>query len=163
MPWGRSKNFRLSILSELLVVVFHTLVIYVFLIFALTFITRRQISELSVVELVIVMCLGSAVETSMVAGDVSLLAGLVSAATLLLINKGFATVLEHSDRLQKAVIGRPLILVYKGRLMNRNMIAAGLTEDDVLEGIRERGYNDLNDIRLAVLELDGTISVIPKE
>jgi uncharacterized membrane protein YcaP (DUF421 family) len=153
----------LSFLSGLLAVALHTLVLYLFLIFTLTFIGRRQISELSIIELVIVMSLGSSVETAMVAGNTSLPAGLVSATTLLLCNKGLAILLARSGRLRKFVIGRPIILVYKGRLLEAHMRAAGLTSDDVLEGIRERGYERLDQIRLAVFELNGTISVVPNQ
>ncbi len=160
---GEGFNSKLSILASLFAVVFHTFVLYLFLIFTLTFIGRRQISELSIIELVIVMSLGSSVETAMVAGDTSLPAGLVSATTLLLCNKGLATLLARSDRLRKIVIGRPIILVYKGRLLDSHMRAAGLTEDDVLEGIRERGYGRLDRVYLAVFELDGTISVVPNK
>jgi uncharacterized membrane protein YcaP (DUF421 family) len=61
----------------------HTLAIYAFLILGLRFIAHRQLTQLTVVDIVIILVLGSAVETSMIAGDTALSAGLVSASTLI--------------------------------------------------------------------------------
>ncbi len=150
-------------IAELFQVVWHTLVIYFFLILALTFVGRRQISRLSITELVVIMVLGSAVETAMVAGNTSLPAGLASAATLLLANWGFAGVLARSRRLRRLMMGRPLLLVYKGRLLAARLAAAGLTEEDLMEGLRKRGFGDLAQVKIAVLEIDGGISVVRKK
>ncbi len=144
-------------------VVLHTLIIYFFVIVVLSLIGHRQSAELSITELVVIMIIGSSVETSMVAGDTSLLAGLVSATTLLLANRGLSELMERSPRLRRIVVGRPILIAYEGRLMPRRILEAGLSEDDVLEGIRERGYDDLSEVRAAVLEMDGTISVIPRK
>ncbi len=145
---------------QLASVVLHTVALYVFLVLALGLLGHRQISELSATELLIVMVLGSAVETAMVAGDTSLLAGLVSAATLLVSNHLLTLALRRWERLRRLVVGHPIPLVYKGHFIAARIREAGLTEDDVREGIRERGYDRLDQVRLAVLEIDGEISVV---
>ncbi len=150
-----------NLLAELAPVVGHTVVIYVFLVVMLSLLGHRQTSALGLVELVVIMMLGSAVETSMVAGDTSLAAGLAAATVLLLMNRGFSLLLARSPRLRRLVVGRPIPLAYNGKLLPHRMAAVGLTEADVLEGIRERGYEHLAEVRFAVLELDGTISVVP--
>ncbi len=151
------------IILQLASVVLHTFVLYLFIVLALSLMNHRQVSELSIAELLVVMVLGSAVETAMVAGDVSLLAGLVSAITLLLSNRLLSLLTRRWGWLQRLVIGRPILLVYKGRFIASRIREAGLTEDDVLEGIRERGYENVEQVRLAVLEMDGEISVVPQE
>ncbi|MGE5141542.1 MAG: DUF421 domain-containing protein [Rudaea sp.] len=152
-----------DVMWELGRVVLHTLIIYVFLIFVMSLLGRRQSSELSLTELVVIMVIGSSVETSMIGGDTSLQAGLVSAATLLAANRALSSLMQRHAWLRHVVVGRPIILVHNGRILNKNIREAGLSPDDVLEGVRERGYDGLADVRLAVLEMDGTISVVAKE
>ncbi len=150
-----------KLVLELWPVVLQTLVIYLFLIVALSLIGHRQVAEISITELSILMVMGSAVETAMVAGNTSLSAGLVSASTLLICNYFLSRLLRRHTLLRRIVVGQPIPLVYKGRYLPKRIDAAGLTDDDVMEGIRERGYENLDQVRLAVLEIDGSISVIP--
>lgn len=152
----------LSLLSELALVVLHTVVIYLFLVAALSLLGHRQTAELSMTELIVVMIIGSSVETAMVAGDTSLQAGLASALTLLLGNRALSVLLRRFPRLRRLLVGHPILLFYKGRFLTNRIRGAGLTEDDVREGIRERGYDNLDEVKLAVLEIDGTISAVPK-
>ena len=152
-----------EILPQLGTVALHTLAIYIFLILTLSLLGHRETTQLSPIEVVIVMVLGSAVETSMVAGDSSLLAGLTSATTLLVCNWGFTRLLNRSRRLRRVLIGHPIPLVYNGEILPKRMAAAGLSMDDILEGVRERGFDDLKQVRLAVLETDGSISGVPIE
>ena len=148
---------------ELGPVVLHTVILYIFLILGLRLLGRRQRSELTTTELVIVAMLGSAVETSLVAGNKTLAAGLVSAGTLFAANHCMAQLVHRSKRLRRWLIGQPIPLVYRGQFVAARIREAGLTEDDVSEGIRQRGYEDVNRIELAMLEMDGSISVVAKE
>ncbi len=145
----------------MLAVFLHTFIVYVFLILMLSIFGHRQTSELGLVELIVIMVLGSAVETAMVNGNRSLLAGIISASTLFLCNRGFSLLLRRWDWLQHVIVGRPIMLVSNGHFLIKHIRAAGLTEDDVLEGIRERGYDNVEQVRMAILEIDGLISVIP--
>ena len=152
-----------NILLELLTVSLHTLVIYIFLVLGLSLLGHRETSQLSLVEIVIIMVLGSAVETAMVAGDTSLPAGLTAAAILMVSNWGMTRLFDRLRWLRRTLIGHPIPLVDNGRILPRRARAAGLSEDDILEGIRERGYNSLDQVRYAILEIDGNISVIAKD
>jgi uncharacterized membrane protein YcaP (DUF421 family) len=142
-------------------VVLHTAVLYLFIVLFIGLFSRRQTSEIGPLELVVVMLLGSAVETSLVAGNTSLTAGLVSALTLLLCNRLISLVQRRSRRVRKVMRGQPVPLVYRGQFLPYWLRGAGLTEDDVRQGLRERGYEDVDGVRLAMLEIDGTISVLP--
>ncbi len=157
------RTEMLQIGWDLGVVVVHTLIVYLFLILLLSLIGYRQASEVGIVELVVIMVLGSAVETALIAGNTSLLAGLTSATTLFLADRVFDTLQNHSPRLTRAFVGRPILLVSNGHLLPRRARQAGLTEDDVRQGVRERGYENLDQVKFAVLERDGTISVIPRD
>ena len=141
-------------------VVAHTLSIYLFLILMLRFVNRRSLGQLTVVDLVIIILLGSAVETAMVAGDTSLQAGLVCAGTLLCANRLLAQLLLRSRRLRHLVVYGPTLLVENGRFIEDHLRRAGLTQADVLEALREREQAGIETVRFAVLETDGTINVV---
>ncbi|HZO86875.1 MAG TPA: YetF domain-containing protein [Chthonomonadaceae bacterium] len=150
-----------SFWMPLLPVALHTAAIYLFLIFALRALNRRTLGQLTVVDLVVVIILGSAVETAMVNANTSLQAGLVSATTLLLINRVLTLLCLRSRRLRHLILAGPVLLIQNGHFIEENLRRAGLTQADVQEALREREQADLKDIRFAVLEMDGTINIVP--
>jgi uncharacterized membrane protein YcaP (DUF421 family) len=137
-----------------------TLFIYLFLVAGFALVGRRTLSQLSMIDLVIILIMGSAVETAMVHGDTSLTAGLASATTLLVINRVFA-VGRRRGWLRWLFPHEPYLLVQDGRVIEAHLKRAELTRDDLLEAMRERGYSSFADVRYAVLEEDGEINVIP--
>ncbi len=141
-------------------VVLYTLTIYVFLILGFRFFARRTLGQLNVVDLVIIVIMGSAVETAMIGGNISLPAGLVSATTLLVANRVFAYVVSRSKRLRRLIGGGPVLVVSHGHIIEERLKRNGLTEEDVMEALRERGCCDLADVKYAVMEEDGEINVV---
>ena len=141
----------------------HTLVLYLFLIAGLRFLGRRQLGQMTALDLVVILFLGSAVETAMVGGNTSLPVGLVSAATLLIGNRALTEVLSRLPWARHVVLGSPTVLVHYGRFLDENLRSAGLTHSDVLQAIRERGEPDVECVKFAVLELDGSINIIPND
>jgi len=139
-----------------------TTVVYVFLIAGLRLLGRRQLGQLTVLDLVVVLVLGSAVETAMIHGDTSLRVGLVSAATLLILNRLLTLLLVHSRRFRHLVNGGPKLLVHRGAILDEHLVRAGMTEEDLVEALRARGYEGPEGVRAAVLETDGTVSVVPE-
>ena len=134
--------------------------IYLFLITLLRLAGRRQLAQLSALDLVVVLLLGSAVETAMIHGDTSLLAGLVSAGTLLVLNRLLSLLFLRSGRLSHLVNGGPILLVHGGRVLDSHVARAGLTTPDLAAALRARGYDGPAGVEEAVLETDGTISVV---
>jgi uncharacterized membrane protein YcaP (DUF421 family) len=146
--------------ASLLIVAASTTCVYLFVTVVLRIFGRRQLGQLTVLDLVVVLLIGSAVETAMIHGNLSLPAGLTSAATLLILNRAMTTAFLRSDRLSHLVNGGPILLVHNGRVVEEHLRRVGLTRDDLDEGLRSRGYSAPADIREAVLETDGSISVI---
>lgn len=142
-------------------VALHTACVYFFLIAGLRLMGRRQLGQLTAVDLIILLLLGSAVETAMVAGNTTLPAGLVSAGTLLLVNRTLTWVLCRSRRLRHLVQGGPTLLVHNGHIVEEHLRRTGLTPADLLEALREREYDDVSQVRFAVMETDGQINVVP--
>ena len=139
-----------------------TLVIYLFIVLGFRFLGRRQLGQLNVVDLVVIIIMGSAVETALIGGNVSLPAGLVSAGTLFIADRIFSVVFSRSKRLRHLLGGGPILLVHYGEYMEEHLRRAGLTKSDVDEAIRERDCAGVADVKFAILEEDGEINIIEK-
>lgn len=151
-----------------------TVIIYFFLIAGIRTFGRRQMGQLTPLDFLIILLLGSAVETSLIGPahkppdevgfhdpNVSLTAGLVSAATLLLLNKGMSFLLCRNKKLRHLVVGGPVILVHCGHIVEEHLKRAGLTEGDLMEAMRVRGYASVSEVRFAVLEPNGELHIVP--
>ena len=126
-------------MPTLVIVAGTTAVIYLFLITLLRLFGRRELAQLSVLDRIVVLLLGSAVETSMIHGDLSLPAGLVSAGTLIVLNKLLSLVFLASPRLSHLVNGGPVLLVHNGKVLDSHLRRGGLTRDDLGAALRGRG------------------------
>ncbi len=147
-------------IQDLPIVALYTFIVYVLLIVGFRFIGRRQLGQLNVVDLVIILIMGSAVETAMVHGNVSLPAGIVSAGTLLLTNRLITKLASKWSVFRRFVSPGPVLIVSRGKMIEEHIKRYGLTEEDVLQAIRQRGYDDLSKIKFAVMEEDGEINVV---
>ena len=107
-----------------------------------------------------VLLLGSAVETAMIHGDLSLAAGFVAAATLLVLNRLLTFVFLRVPRLSHLVNGGPILLVHDGTVIEDHLREVGLTGLDLEAALRSRGFDGTDEVRAAVLETDGSITVV---
>jgi len=146
----------------LLQVAGQTACIYLGLIVGIHVLGQRAISQLSAPDILVILLLGSAVETAMVAGNTSLLAGMVSAGILLLCDRLLTLLLRRWPALRRLVLGGPLLLVHQGQPIMAHLRRIGLTEADLLEEVREHGLESLAEAQDVVQELDGSISVIAR-
>lgn len=149
-------------LQLMLTVIWQTVAIYLFLVLALALLGRVIMAQFTVLEFLGIALLGSAVETGLYAGSSTLFAGLTAAATLLLVNRGLSVLLERSRTLRRLMQSTPIILAEHGRPLPSQLRRAGMTRADLITAIRERGYAGLSDVRWAVLEVNGTVNVIPR-
>lgn len=140
-----------------------TAAIYLFLTALLRIFGRRQLGQLTVIDVVVVLLLGSSVETAMIHGDVTLPAGLVCAATLLVVNKTLTRVLFRRPRLVKLIDGEPVLLINEGKPVAEHLRRAGMTERDLGQALRTHGYSEASEVRYATLEPDGSVSMIPRD
>ena len=151
-----------SMAKELLHVAGNTVTIYLFLTLFLHTAGRRQLGQLTMIDLVIIILLGSSVETAMVNGDVSLPAGLVCASTLFVTNRLMTIFLGRFRRLNHLINGGPIMLVHNGVLIDVNLKRAGMTAADVEAALRALGYSNIESARFAVMEVDGTVHVVAR-
>ncbi len=148
---------------SLLIILGQTIAIYVFLVVCLARIGRSHMAGTTPLGYLVIALLGSSVETGLYHGSSSLSAGLVSAITLIVMDHVTTLLMNRWPRLRRRLVGAPVILVHNRQIIESNLRGARLTEEDLQAAIRKRGYSSLEDVRLAVLEVDGSIGVIPAE
>ena len=146
--------------SSLPEVVLRTAIVYLFVVTALRLSGKREVGQMSVLELVVILVISDAVQNSMVGDNTSVWGGLVAVATLLALDFGLKALTRRSRRLREAVEGEPRLLVRDGRLLEKAIREEGLEVEEVRAAIRSHGLAHIEDVRLAVLETDGSISVI---
>ena len=134
-------------------------VVYLFLITLLRITGKRQIGQLSPLDLVLLLILSNAVQNSMNAGDNSLIGGLISAATLVALNYLIEFATMKSRKLEEIVDGRPQVLSHEGQLFQDVIDKAKITKLEVEATMRQNGYFDIKDVKLAILENNGKVSV----
>lgn len=140
-----------------------TSLIYLFLIVGLRLLGKRELGQMSVYDLVLIVVISNSVQNAMVGSDNSLVGGLVAALVLLLINRLLTWLMVRNSHLAGWIEGDPVLIVRDGQVLEQPMLKAGVTRDNVLAAMREHGINDLDDVQMAVLEPDGIISIVPKQ
>src|SRR5260370_2227215 len=116
---------------------------------------------MKVYALIMVIVPANAGQNASVGNDTTLIGGIIAGATLLLLNRVMTFVLARSPKAEHLMVGEPLVLVDHGRLVAQTMQKEGITEDQIMQALREHEISDLRQARLCVLEADGTISVVP--
>lgn len=147
----------------MLIIAGKTTIIYLFLVAGLRLLGKRELGQMNIYDLVLIIILANAVQNAMVGDDNSLVGGLVAAITLLILNRLFTLAMARSTRLEHFMVGGPLIILNHGELLTDRMRREGITREQVLAALREHGLEKIDEARMCVLEVDGTISVVPKD
>ena len=143
-------------------IVVRATIVYVFLVFLLRVTGKRQIGQLAPFDLVLLLVLSNAVQNSMNGGDNSLIGGLVSAGTLVALNYTVGYLIFKSKRLESLVEGRPQVIVHNGRVFEDVMKRAKLTHHELSAALRQSGCSSAEEVQAAILENNGSISVVPR-
>jgi len=140
--------------------VVRSVIVYVFLIVVLRLTGKRQIGQLAPFDLVLLLVLSNAVQNSMNGGDNSLVGGLISAATLIAVNYGIGQATFVNKRLEALVEGRPELIIHNGRVFEEAMRHAQLTHHELTAALRQAGCTCADEVQAAILENNGSISVV---
>ncbi len=136
-------------------------VVYLVVLVGLRLSGKREIGQMTVFDLVVLLLLANAVQNAMVGPDTSLYGGVVAAAVLLGLNTLVARLRMRSPRLRRLVEGSPTLLVLHGEPLADHLRREGIDEETLQAALREHGIESLVDVDMVVLEIDGSISVVP--
>ena len=136
------------------------LIVYGFLIILLRLTGKRQVGQLAPFDLVLLLVLSNSVQNAMNAGDNSVLGGIISAGTLVGLNYLLGILTFRSKKFEALVEGRPQVLIHNGRIHRDVMDGAQLTQHELDAALRAAGCSCAEEVRMAMLENNGEISVI---
>lgn len=123
---------------------------------------RRELTTLDPFDLILLVVLGDLVQQGITQSDESVTGTLIVISTITLLTVGVSWSSFRFRRLRLVTEGEPIVLVNDGRLVERNLKRERLTRGDVEEGARLQQVASLEEIRWALLEKDGSITVIKK-
>jgi uncharacterized membrane protein YcaP (DUF421 family) len=141
--------------------VIRALVVYLFLLVLLRLTGKRQVGQLAPFDLVLLLVLSNAVQNSMNGGDNSITGGMILAVTLVGMNYGVGWLTYRSKRLEGLIEGRPVILIHDGRIDHDAMRQVQMTKHELEAALRADGCAGPEQVRFAVLENNGHVTVIP--
>jgi len=138
-------------------------IVYVCLIVLLRLTGKRQVGQMAPFDLVLLLVLSNAVQNSMNGGDNSVIGGVISAVTLVGLNWLVGILTFRSKTAEALIEGRPELLIHNGRLFEKALEKSKLTKHELMSALRQAGCESVEDVRCAMLENDGNVSVIPRK
>jgi len=137
--------------------------IYAFLFVVFRVSGKRSLSDITTFDFVLLLIIAETTQQALIGDDFSIVTAVVLISTLFLIEIGLTILKQRSPRLDNFLEGEPVVLVENGRPLQERMDLERVDLDDILEAARRwRGLERVDQIKFAVLERDGNITVIPR-
>ncbi len=141
--------------------IFRSLVIYLFFVLVFRLMGKRQVGQLTPFDLIVLLIISNVVQNAVIGNDNSLGGGLIGAITIFALNYAFVEVTYRSKRLRHVLEPYPTILIHDGRILEEHLHRERISRDDLHAALRRAGLVEAGEVRFAVLEANGGISVIP--
>lgn len=136
-------------------------IVYLLLFFVLRFIPTRQLGMLGITDLLVVVLFAEAAQNAMATTYTSITEGVALVGTVIFWSYIINLLGYKFPQFQKFLNPPPLLLVKNGRLIERNLEKELITEEEIMSQLRQQGVELLKDVKIAYMEADGGISVIP--
>ncbi|MBD3580932.1 DUF421 domain-containing protein [Flavobacterium sp. D33] len=124
---------------------------------------RKELSQLSTFDVILILLISNAVQNAMVGRNTSLAGGLVAAVALFVLNYIFKKAAGNFSFFRKLLRDKPEILIHDGVPDFRTLSKLDISHDELKEAMREHGVEHYSDVKLAIFESDGNISIISGE
>lgn len=141
-------------------IVLRSVIVYLFMVIAIRLFGKKEIAQLSVIDLVFILLISNSVQNAMVGPSTSLEGGLIAAFSLFAVNFILKQILYRSKKASELIQGHSIMLIYGGKVIQENLSSAKISIDELEASVREHGVKNISDVDLAVLEVDGNISVL---
>ena len=153
--WHNISHLDISIIEKIVRPIF----IYLFLLIGLRLGGRRELSQLNMMDFVVLLAVANAVQNGIIGHDESVSGAIIGATVLFVIN-GIAVLLtQRSRKIRRLLIGSEIILIKDGIKRQRSIRRERLSSDDVRQAITEAGAKEIADVELCVIEPNGHIVV----
>ena len=140
-----------------------SLIVLLFLVLGMRLLARRQIGQMNIYDLALILALANSVQNAMTQGSGHLAVGMVSAGALLLAGRALAAWFVKLPKLEEHIVGTPTLVMNDGHLVSENMRRAHVTAEQIDAALRQHGLTSPSQAKMAILEVDGTLSVVPQD
>ena len=138
-------------------------IVYWFLFLLLRFVLRRDVGSIGLADILLLVIIADAAQNAMSGGYTSVTEGVILVSTIAGWNWLLDMAAFRFERVRRLLEPRPIALVREGKAMRRNLRREMITDDELMAKLRQHGLDKLEDVKLATMESDGEISVIPRE
>ena len=135
-------------------------VVYLAILLLMRLAGKRQVGQMGAGEFTAILLISNAVQNSMNGGDNSITGGLILATVIVTLSYLISYLTFRSKPLEHLIQGHPTILIHKGIILKANLKSEHLTHEDLLIALRKQGVHEIKDIETAILESDGSVSLI---
>jgi uncharacterized membrane protein YcaP (DUF421 family) len=133
------------------------------MVIALRIFGKKELSQLNTADVILILLISNSVQNAMVGSDTTLWGGLAAATVLFIINFTLKKLMYKYKRFSDFMQEKPEILIHNGVLDFKSLSKLNITNDELKEAMREHGVEYFADVKLAMLEIDGNISIISGE
>lgn len=140
-----------------------SVVIYAVLLAMLRLFGKREVGQFTLFDLVLILLVANAVQPAMTGSDTSLTGGLVIIATLIAMDRMVAFTRARVPLVRRLLEASPTFIARDGRWIDKAIDREDITVEDAEMALREHGIDSVSDVKIAVLEADGSISVVPRD
>ncbi|WP_396176282.1 DUF421 domain-containing protein [Flavobacterium sp.] len=141
-------------------IVIRSISVYLFMVIALRLFGKKELSQINTADIILILLISNSVQNAMVGSNSSLLGGITAAVALFVINFIFKKIMLNSKFIKNLVQDKPEILIHDGKIEFKTLARLGITSEELHEAMREHGVEFYKDVKLAMFEIDGNISVI---
>ncbi len=141
-------------------ILMRTIIIYIILSITLKIMGKRQISELEVSELVSTLLISEIASVTIDDPDIPLLNAIIPILFIFATEVILSTIKNKSERLKRSIEGRPVYIIYKGRLLQSALSENRISINELLSEMRIQGIGDITEVNYAILEQNGSLSIL---
>jgi uncharacterized membrane protein YcaP (DUF421 family) len=139
------------------------LIIYAFMLLVFRFSGKRTLGEVTTFDFVLLLIIAETIQEALIGRDLSMTNAMIVIVTLIAIDIILNVVKAHSERADRLLEGTPTVIVENGQPLHERLREELLDEDDILNAARQQGLESMAQIKRAVLERNGGISIIPRK
>ena len=144
-------------------IVIRSSAVYLFMVIALRIFGKKELSQLNTADVILILLISNSVQNAMVGNNTTLWGGLAAATILFAINFILKKLMYKYKNFSDFMLEKPEILIHNGNLDFKSLSKLNITSDELKEAMREHGVEYYKDVQLAMLEIDGNISIISGE
>jgi len=133
------------------------------MVIALRIFGKKELSQLNTADVILILLISNSLQNAMVGSDTTIWGGLAAATVLFIINFVLKKLMYKYKRFSDFMQEKPEILIHNGVLDFKSLSKLNITNDELKEAMREHGVEYFADVKLAMLEIDGNISIISGE